>query len=116
MDMGDCHVVPDVEFAFFVQQRTVDIQLNDESLLRAVIVSTLRLEDRVQFVDLINDSNTVTPVFAWFYNPDVAHFPLFLHSHLHLLLLFLDVRLAFFVVRQKTFVLWVLNAFLYVEG
>jgi hypothetical protein len=117
MDMGDCHVMSDVEFAFFVQQRTVNIQLDDESLLRAVIVSALRLEDRVEFVDLIDDSDTITAVgvFAWFYNPDVAHFPLFLHSHLHLLLLLLYVRLALFVVRQKTFVLWVLDAFLYVK-
>lgn len=118
MDMGDSHVVSDVEFALFVKQRAVDIQLDDESLLRAVIVSALRLEDRVQFVDLVDDSDTVTPVgvFAWLYNPNVAHFPLLLYSHLHLLLLLLYVRLALFVVRQKTFVLWVLYAFLYVEG
>lgn len=118
MDMGYRHVMSDVEFAFFVEQRAVNIELDDESLLRAVIVSALRLEDGVEFVDLVDDSDTVTAVgvFAWLYNPDVAHFPLLLYSHLHLLLLLLYVRLALFVVSQKTFVLWVLDAFFYVEG
>ena len=118
MNMGYRHVMPDVEFAFFVEQRAVNIELDDESLLRSVIVSALGLEDRVEFVDLIDDSDAVPAVcvFARFYDPDVAHFPLLLYSHLHLLLLLLYVSLALFVVRQKTFVLWVLDAFLYVEG
>jgi hypothetical protein len=80
-------------------------------------VRALRLEDGVEFVDFVDDGDAVAAVgvFARFYDPDVAHFPFLLNSHLHLLLLLLDVGLALFVVGQKTFVLWVLNAFLDVE-
>ena len=78
MQLRDHHVVPNVEFPLFVEERPINVQLHYESLLRPILMLRLRFDYAIQFIYLINDSDPIASIgqFSWLHNPYVAHPPM----------------------------------------
>ena len=113
---GDQHVVADVELPPLVQQRVLDVLLDDVGLVVAVLVLLLLLEDVVQLVDLLNHHDAVAAVrqLPRLHDPDVLQPPppLLLLRPLLLVLLALDLL----ELLGEPHVFGVVHSFLDVEG
>ena len=126
-EVGDHHVVADVELAVVVEQGAVDVHLHDVGALGLLFaqggVAAARglalLDQRVQLVDLVDygDPSALVAVLPWLYDPDVAHLVPH-HSALVLLLLLLPLHQALpaAVELHEPRVLGVLEALADVEG
>jgi hypothetical protein len=62
VDLGDHHIVADIKFSFFVKERTVDVELNNEGFLGSIIMFTLRFHDVIQLIYFIDDSDTISSI------------------------------------------------------
>lgn len=112
VDLADHHVVPDIELPLLIQEGTIDVKLHYEGLLAAILMHFLRLDDRIQFVYLIDHSDAVASVgeLPWLDDPDVAHRSLLQTTILELAFLLFHVGLSLFVVGDESFVLGVFEA------
>ncbi len=75
IELADHHVVADVKLAPLVEEGTIDVQLHDEGLLCAVVVSSFAFHDGIQLVDLIDDCDAIAAVsqLSWLHYPDIPH-------------------------------------------
>lgn len=62
MKLGQQHIVPQIEFPLLIQQWSIEIQLDNESLLSTIVVLLFCLHYRIELVDLINYSDSVSSV------------------------------------------------------
>lgn len=118
VNLSDHKIVAYVEFSFFIKEGTVNVELDDEGFITTIFMFFLRFYDSIKFVDLVNDSNSVSSVskFSWLYYPYVTHFSLAGLTFFFLSLLTIDVCLPLFVVSQKTFILRIVDTLFYVES
>ena len=65
--------MPNIKFPPFVQQRPLNILLNDESLDLFTFLPLRLIQNAVNFIYLIEDGNSISSIaiLAWLYNPDI---------------------------------------------
>ena len=71
MQARDEHIMSDIEFPIFVEQRFLDIFLNYVCFLRSIEMFLFFLEDIVQLIYLIDDCDALSAIgeLSWFYYP-----------------------------------------------
>ena len=71
--VGDQHVVPDVELSVVVQHWTIDVQLNNVSLVGSVLMLLLLVQHIVNLIELVNYCNPVPSIrkFPRLHDPNV---------------------------------------------
>ena len=91
----------DIEFPFLIEKGPINVELNYKGFLRTVFVFCLSLHYTVQFIDFIDNCDSMASVcqFSGFDDPDVSHFPFDHLSIFHLLFLKLHVSLTLFIIR-----------------
>lgn len=99
----------DVKLTSPVEERTVDVELDDKCFFGAVIMLLFRFHNRIQLVDFINYSDAVAAIgeFSGFDDPYISEWSFDLFSIFHFFFLLLDMHLSFLVVSQKAFILWI---------
>jgi hypothetical protein len=128
-EVGDEHVVSDVEFTVVVEHGSIDVHLYDVGAFGLLLVDAAvegvaascgvsLFQEGVQFVDLIDHGNSpaLVAVLPWLDDPDIPHLILIGSSFLLFLLLLLDGLLPLPIVLHELAVLWILHALPDVEG
>jgi hypothetical protein len=117
VELANHHVMPNIKLSFLVKERTVDIQLNNESLLGSIIMLSLALHDGIELIDFIYHSDSVSSIgeLPWLHNPDIPHGPANGKPVLFISLLFTDDGLTLLMIANEPFILRIFNAFLYVK-
>jgi hypothetical protein len=111
-----CHqyVVPNVEFSIVVEERSINVHLDDESSVTLAIFCCLRLsflrlfQNTIEFIDFIDYGNpsTLIRILSRFDNPYIPH----LLACIYLFLLFpLNLFLSFLVIFDKSAILRILE-------
>jgi hypothetical protein len=117
-EISDQHIVSYIEFTITVKQRSIEIHLNNKSLLllRVIRASFALFYQRIQLVNLINNCypSTLVTVLTWFHYPDVSGF-YHLASRLTLLSLFLYLFSSLTIKVNETNILWVTNSLSYMK-
>jgi hypothetical protein len=116
--MADHHIMSNVELASFVEEGPVDIELNYEGFLGAVLMLAFTLHDGVKLVYLVDYCDAVASIgqLAWLYDPDVPHGTAYGQSILLISFLLADNGLPLLVIADESFVLRVFGAFFDVES
>lgn len=118
VEMAHHHIMANIELASFVQERTVDVELDDKCLLTAILVLSLFFDDGVKLIDLVDDRDAVAPIgqLSGLDYPYIPHD--FSHCQTMLLVTFLlsDEGLPLLMISQETFVLGVALSFADVKG
>ena len=101
------HVVSNIEFPFFIQERAIDIELHDEGLLSTIIVLSFTLHYRIKLINLINHGDSVSSIskLSWLYYPYISHWPSHIHSVLVIFFLLSNNCLSLFMIRYKSLIL-----------
>ena len=110
--------MPDVKFSIIIEERTIDIHLNNvcPDMLFIVFARILSLlDDTIEFVYLVNNcySFPLIGILPWLYNPDISHLFAFIDL---LLLLFFYPFLSLFIILSKPFILRVFETILDVKS
>ena len=124
VEVGDHHVMSDVEFAVVVEEGAVYVHLHDVSSLGLLRLSAwlvlwpiYLLNEGIQLVYLIDycDSSSLVTVLSWLYYPYIPHFR-FVSPFLMFLPILVNHVLSSLVVIDELGVLWVLHALFDVES
>lgn len=118
IDLTYHHIVSDIEFALTVQERTVDVELHNESFISSIVMLPFTLHYWVQLIDLVNYSDAIASVgeFSWLYDPNIPHWSANWNAILFVLFLLVDDGLSLLVVDCESLILWITIAFLDMEG
>jgi hypothetical protein len=110
--------VPNVEFAPFVKEGPIDVQLHYKSFFGSVVMLALALHNCIQLVHLIDNSDPISSVgqLPRLYYPYVAHRTTNRNAVLFVPLLLTNDGLTFLVVSDESFVLRVFGSFFDVKG
>lgn len=117
MNMRHQNKVSNIEFSLLVQKRSINVELNYECLLRAVIVGVFWFNYGVQLINFIDNCDTIASIceLSRLDDPNISRLYFALSCVLYLLFNLFHVSLPLFVVCDKFFVLRIFHAFLYME-
>ena len=116
--MGYQDEMSDIKLSFVVEERSVNVKLNNKCFLTTILVLVLFFYYVIQFIYLVNDCDTVASVgkLTRFNNPDISHFPFLIWFLLFFLFLLFYTCLSSLIICHKAFVLDILEAFFDVES
>ena len=100
VETSDQHEMSNVKFSVFVQQRLLDVFLDDECSGSSIVAFLSSFESDMDIVKWITDADAIASVavFTRFDNPHIFLISFFLHAF------------EFVVVTQEMLVLWVIHA------